>query len=362
MTLGAAPNYQHQPLDHCHHSAGHGGLGALNLDPYELTRACGQRVSSEAPTIGAADSPPMASSSSPAAPAAAVTQTDYTDNDNNNNSNNSGSTNNNINSADGQFKQADGLDTVGMLLATTTTLPGPNEHKLDEQPQETQQVQSSQSQVLEEFKMETVDEQQDGELFGFDESKRMHARTSHQIKSEQAISGCDSSGPDAKRRLELRSPLSSHEFADNQPRSSSAVAPNNQTATPPPPQQQQAQPQPPKSDPNDNVCHQCNKPITDRYLMKLYNSRRPASKRQEQQQQLAGRRRSSALAAKQLQQQGRLPASIDDADAEADDENCSRSSLVFHENCLKCSICDRLLDKSCFVRNSKLYCPQDYYR
>lgn len=34
----------------------------------------------------------------------------------------------------------------------------------------------------------------------------------------------------------------------------------------------------------------------------------------------------------------------------------------WHESCLTCNICNLLLNYKCYVRNSKLYCKDDYYR
>lgn len=34
----------------------------------------------------------------------------------------------------------------------------------------------------------------------------------------------------------------------------------------------------------------------------------------------------------------------------------------WHEACLTCNICHLLLNFKCYVRNSKLYCKDDYYR
>lgn len=113
------------------------------------------------------------------------------------------------------------------------------------------------------------------------------------------------------------------------------------TSTPPPP--------PPSAPPINNhnisnsdtktskfICHECAKPINDRYIMKMFAAN---NSQQSHQNSL------SSTGMSNIQQQ-------------QPDENC----LLFHENCLKCSVCCCLLDKSCFVRNAKLLCPHDYYR
>lgn len=35
---------------------------------------------------------------------------------------------------------------------------------------------------------------------------------------------------------------------------------------------------------------------------------------------------------------------------------------IWHEACLICSICNMPLNQSCYSRNSKLFCKNDYYR
>lgn len=76
-------------------------------------------------------------------------------------------------------------------------------------------------------------------------------------------------------------------------------------------------------------CHQCTRPISDKYIMKLFS----------------GRDHNDAM-----NKSANQPL--------VDEENC----LLFHETCLKCSQCACLLDKSCFVHDNKLLCAQDYYR
>lgn len=34
----------------------------------------------------------------------------------------------------------------------------------------------------------------------------------------------------------------------------------------------------------------------------------------------------------------------------------------WHEQCLSCSVCHHMLNYKCYVRNSKLYCKEDYFR
>lgn len=91
---------------------------------------------------------------------------------------------------------------------------------------------------------------------------------------------------------------------------------------------------------NTFMCHQCNQPINDRYIMKLFSS----SRRRHLEAQL------------ECNTTNTLPP-LANQDHRDDEENC----LLFHERCLKCSTCNCLLDKSCFVRNEKLLCAQDYY-
>lgn len=81
---------------------------------------------------------------------------------------------------------------------------------------------------------------------------------------------------------------------------------------------------------NKIICNECSKPINDRYIMRMFSS--------IEQQQIAK--------ATSLNNDGFI------------DENC----LSFHENCLKCSNCNCLLEKSCFVKGTKLLCSQDYYK
>lgn len=90
---------------------------------------------------------------------------------------------------------------------------------------------------------------------------------------------------------------------------------------------------------NTFMCHQCNQPISDRYIMKLYSSSRR-------------RNIESELECASANTLPALPTT-----SHGDEENC----LLFHENCLKCSTCNCLLDKTCFVHNEKLLCAQDYY-
>lgn len=85
------------------------------------------------------------------------------------------------------------------------------------------------------------------------------------------------------------------------------------------------------------VCHGCNKSIRDRYIMKVYSMRNKASN---------------------VDSNTRVFRSNNDEDLNTADENC----LLFHENCLKCSICNCSLEKTCFARENKLFCPNDYFR
>lgn len=76
---------------------------------------------------------------------------------------------------------------------------------------------------------------------------------------------------------------------------------------------------------NKFICHECARPISDRYIMKLFAS------------------------------------SSSDSSSSSNSNNPDDSCRLYHETCLKCSVCSRLLENSCFVRDSKLLCPQDYY-
>lgn len=38
------------------------------------------------------------------------------------------------------------------------------------------------------------------------------------------------------------------------------------------------------------------------------------------------------------------------------------ANTSWHEQCLSCSVCRIQLDQTCFTRNAKLYCKDDYYR
>lgn len=86
------------------------------------------------------------------------------------------------------------------------------------------------------------------------------------------------------------------------------------------------------------VCHGCNKSIRDRYIMKVFSTRECNN---------------TANSSAQV-----FSRNISADDLNFDNENC----LLFHENCLKCSICNCSLEKTCFARNNKLFCPNDYFR
>ena len=34
----------------------------------------------------------------------------------------------------------------------------------------------------------------------------------------------------------------------------------------------------------------------------------------------------------------------------------------WHENCLRCCDCDRILNEKCFHRDGQFYCEEDFYR
>ena len=81
-------------------------------------------------------------------------------------------------------------------------------------------------------------------------------------------------------------------------------------------------------------CHKCARPINDRYLMKMFPLNRIELR----------------------------AASCDAGNKSATSDQQPTDYLFYHEHCLRCSTCSRLLERSCFVRNSKLYCPHDYFR
>ena len=128
-----------------------------------------------------------------------------------------------------------------------------------------------------------------------------------------------------------------------------------------------------------HICQQCNQPIKDRYLIKLYSHKM----NQQQQHQRAERTRGGATSRPGvITSKGRMlgvPPPAGDENSNSNNNNndddgdqdrakdgsgidSDENSLLLHENCLKCSICNRLLNKNCFVWNTKLYCPQDYYK
>lgn len=105
---------------------------------------------------------------------------------------------------------------------------------------------------------------------------------------------------------------------------------------------------------NRFVCYQCNQPITDRYLMKLFATTptRPMmhQNKRTHDPMVVDESTTATLT-------GDFTCLTSDSKSAAD-ENC----LLFHELCLKCSICDEPLETSCYQHNEKFYCAHDYHR
>lgn len=136
-----------------------------------------------------------------------------------------------------------------------------------------------------------------------------------------------------------------------------------------------------------NLCHECGRRISDRWIMKLCPSGR--RKRRDESENGNGNEAWNMLngtnnqtnqngnqkhTAKQLKLEQEIETQIemDQVNRAATDETISQqyngieseaeNHLLFHENCLKCTVCSCLLSQTCFVRDSKLFCPRHYYR
>lgn len=122
---------------------------------------------------------------------------------------------------------------------------------------------------------------------------------------------------------------------------------------------------------SSSLCHGCGREICDRWIMKLYSSGR--HKQSDSCNQVRGNDQNGNTSGmeieadteifmqleQQQQQQTESATSASSKDPRGcNDENC----LLFHENCLRCSSCSCLLDRTCFVRDSKLFCPFHYYK
>lgn len=121
---------------------------------------------------------------------------------------------------------------------------------------------------------------------------------------------------------------------------------------------------------SSSLCHGCGREICDRWIMKLYSSGR--HKQSDSCNQVRGNDQNGNTSGMeieadteilmQLEQQQQQTESATSASSKdprgCNDENC----LLFHENCLRCSSCSCLLDRTCFVRDSKLFCPFHYYK
>lgn len=116
------------------------------------------------------------------------------------------------------------------------------------------------------------------------------------------------------------------------------------------------------------LCHHCNQPINDRFLMQMSSKHYANSNANDAvgHSQVIGRSECNLrqtnhnhgeFGVKSLNGES-IKSRQDDEKTKFEDEN----SLLFHEQCLRCSICDRMLNQNCFTRDSKFYCPQDYYR
>jgi len=103
------------------------------------------------------------------------------------------------------------------------------------------------------------------------------------------------------------------------------------------------------------ICNACNKPINDRYLMKLFSQQQKKIKTETLHDNPKHKLATTTIQDGLSQSTG-IGHSEPSELIEAESENC----LWFHEQCLRCSTCNCLLDKNCFVRQEKIFCRRDY--
>lgn len=118
-------------------------------------------------------------------------------------------------------------------------------------------------------------------------------------------------------------------------------------------------------------CDVCQKPIRDRWIMKLLKSNQTTRRRlldenncnnnnnnngiNDQYQDLSHHHQQEIL--EQVNQQ---QLELENFNKE---ENEETNYQFYHESCLKCSVCSRTLQVTCFLNNqAKLLCHRHYYR
>lgn len=125
-------------------------------------------------------------------------------------------------------------------------------------------------------------------------------------------------------------------------------------------------------------CGACKQIIRDRWIMRLWSPRQlqtptqatiatttiPTAKTIIANNRLELDQEELDLAATDKKELTQLEASelLSRASECADEENNESERSFYHESCLKCSLCSQLLQVTCFLNESKLFCHNHYFR